>query len=389
LARFEKRIFERLTAAAPDGRFVPLASVADAYAREGWWWWDAFKREVREDAKKAGYTDDSWFSWSTAILLFGGFGVALLVSSLVLIPFHITVNPAFPEDMAEQQPSGWGIASFGCLCAMMEIALVIYLFWFHDFDGFTKAGDEATAHWLGVSAWLRAHEEYASTPAAGVAIWDRYLSQGVALGTNPVAAAAVDLRTGRHEQTWSPHGGTWRRITVAHPSVLSGYGTPAGFSLAWAAVALPIWSAAGWLVWQLDHAVKWYLLALIAWRALRNLYLAVRAIADLLSPVTVRGTLVSLRATAPHEEMAAQRDRMWLTSRPFFRDRMYREWYRAVVDTGATDRIKPWSIDRRATGGAEPGQQVIIIGQRRSHYARRMAVDPTAPPHRAIMNLPG
>lgn len=52
----------------------------------------------------------------------------------------------------------------------------------------TPAGRAAAARWLGVRAYLGQNEVFPTLPPASVAIWDRYLGYGAALG---VAAAAV------------------------------------------------------------------------------------------------------------------------------------------------------------------------------------------------------
>src|SRR5262249_45388395 len=160
---------------------------------------------------------------------------------------------------------------------------------------------QATSHWLGVANYLKAHEDYDDVPAAGVTIWDRYLAQGVALGTNPVAAAAIDLRTRRDEVAWSRHTGQWRRVVVRNPGSFQPFGTPGWVALVWALFAGPLWTALAWYGVRLAdrNPAAWAIVALAVWRLARNLYVSLRAIADLIAPVTVTGTLLSLRDSGP------------------------------------------------------------------------------------------
>ena len=357
LRPYERRVFDRLRDATPDNHFVPLATVANAYAREGWLWWGSFRREVRRDARTSGFTD-SWFSWGTAVLLLAAAFVAMAVASLVFIP------------MDHGSGSSLATLPFTAVCSVVLLALVLYLFHVHDFDGYTPLGRATTAHWLGVTAWLRAHEDYGATPAAGVAVWDRYLSYGVALGANPVAAAAVDLRTGRTERAWSRHGGRLRPVTVVHPWQFANFGTPASTTLAWAVVAVPIWVAIGGVCWAfVPPYTNLVLDAFVAWRLLRNLYLGGRAVADRAAPVTVTGTLLSIRPNnpdAPPEDDIPE----VISALRKLRRVSPRRLMRVVVDDGRSDHLRPWLVQARNAVGVQPGQAVALVGERFGRYAR-------------------
>ena len=57
----------------------------------------------------------------------------------------------------------------------------------------TPAGSAAAARWLGVADYLRANDSFRDTPPAGVAIWDRLLAYGTALGVAYATAAALPI----------------------------------------------------------------------------------------------------------------------------------------------------------------------------------------------------
>src|SRR5205814_739497 len=91
----------------------------------------------------------------------------------------------------------------------------------------TDAGRAVAARWLGVKAWLRNTEAFADLPPAAVAVWDRYLSYGDALGTTRVASAVIDLGMGNRKRVWSSYGGTWHRVRVRYPTFWPRYGKTA------------------------------------------------------------------------------------------------------------------------------------------------------------------
>ena len=80
-----------------------------------------------------------------------------------------------------------------------------------------QAGREVAARWLGVKGWLRNTEAFADLPPSAVAVWDRYLSYGDALGVTRVCSAVIDLGMGDRKRVWSSFGGTWHRVRVQYP----------------------------------------------------------------------------------------------------------------------------------------------------------------------------
>ncbi len=91
----------------------------------------------------------------------------------------------------------------------------------------TAAGRAAASRWLGVRAWLRGHESFADLPPAAVAVWDRYLSYGAAVGATRVSSAVIDLGMGNRRNVWSSFGGTWHRVRVRYPRFWPRYGKTA------------------------------------------------------------------------------------------------------------------------------------------------------------------
>jgi hypothetical protein len=74
-----------------------------------------------------------------------------------------------------------------------------------------------------VRDYLAQDEAFRETPPAGVAIWDRLLSYGVALGVAHGTDAALPIGPTRDDEGWSPYRGLWRQVSITYPRRF-GYG---------------------------------------------------------------------------------------------------------------------------------------------------------------------
>jgi hypothetical protein len=388
----EERVLARVRAATTVPKWVPLAELANQYAKEGRSWQAEFRREVRRAAKKAGLTND-FFSMFTAVILAAG---ALVAGMLVAVPLTLlwpaqwtgpapTGSPAFdgtpvPDGTPLPTPTGTGpgqLATVGvggalcCLWAVLMLVFVFVLFALHDRDGLTDRGRRVTAHFLGVVGWLAAHPQLRELPTASVTVWDRYLSYGVALGLNPAAARPIDLRTGDAETLWTIRGSRWHQLTVRHPAAYRPYGLPAGVTLAWSVAAIPLWLvAAGWAaqVWRrvetlTGHVLAGLLVAAGLALAVRAGAGVVRAVVDLLAPVTVAGRVVSITPVT-------FRDSLRPSSAPGEHPGWRRErWVYLVLDDGRQEVLRPWRIGQSRLAGAQVGDRIVLRGQRFGRYA--------------------
>src|SRR4051794_9857568 len=85
------------------------------------------------------------------------------------------------------------------------------------------AGSAAAARWLGVRNFLRHDESFQDAPPAGVAIWDRLLAYGVAVGAAHGTDAALPIGPTCDDEGWSPYRGLWRQVRITYPRRF-GYG---------------------------------------------------------------------------------------------------------------------------------------------------------------------
>ena len=178
----------------------------------------------------------------------------------------------------------------------------------------TAAGREVAARWLGVRAWLRGHEAFADDALAAVAIWDRYLSYGVAVGATRVSSAVIDLGMGNRKRVWSSYTGippgetTWHRVRVHYPRFWPRYGKTAPKLFLRAVIAAAIgyvlvrfWYSAWTGCWPsrpksaVDSSVTLIKgVGLLAGLALLvyGAYVVLRTVIDLLVPNTITGEVI-------------------------------------------------------------------------------------------------
>jgi hypothetical protein len=84
----------------------------------------------------------------------------------------------------------------------------------------TPAGREAAARWLGLRQMLAEDPIFATQPPAGVAIWDRHIAYGAALGVAHGAVRALPLGAESDNTAWSAVGGRWRVVHIRYPRLL-------------------------------------------------------------------------------------------------------------------------------------------------------------------------
>ena len=350
LTRFERRVFDRVSDVAGD-RFTSLAEVTRQYADGGPGWYKHLRTEVIEDAAARGLVRARRLG-SPVILLCLLTGMA--VACLGIIP----LVPTAQHPDAAQNAIGFGSVA-GWFCASPVVALLLIFVALPHLSGarYTPAGEAAGQRWLGVAGWLAAHEDLADLPPAAVAVWDRYLAYGVALGVNPVASGAVDLRVGRVLRVRSRYTGTARTVRVRYPWDPMAY-TQAGVRLVWSLGLLLCW-AAFWLfaagvfgtgrIGPWPAAARWPLYAVGGLATLRAGYKVVRSTVAKAAPVTVTGQV-----------LAAHPYRLHTGSSP--------RWYQLVVDDGEHDRTRPWLVGAGRLHGAGPGDVVRIRAQRWTRY---------------------
>jgi hypothetical protein len=285
-------------------------------------------------------------------------GAALVAA--IGVGLAILLATRHSHDALRGAGAGW-LISFGVLSAITHAS--------HG-ERDTPAGREVAARWLGVKAWLRGTEAFADLPPAAVAVWDRYLSYGAALGTTRVASAVIDLGMGNRKRVWSSHGGTWHRVRVRYPSFWPRYGKTATrlivrgvlFSLL-GSLLLYFWTR------TVAAAVKMsstsltnvagtvqdvgLLLGLVLLGY--GLYVLVRTTIDLAAPVTVTGQVLWRQVWRQTSGGEHSPPTPWL--------------HYLAVDDGGDDRTTAWGVPSAQINQCTDGDTVTIKARR---WSRRV-----------------
>ncbi len=148
----------------------------------------------------------------------------VLLAATLAVPFALA-GVAFEFYGVVEREAGKDMDAGGGLLFAALLWFLALLFGARTLRGWreTSAGTTATAHWLGVRDFLRHDEEFRETPPAGVAIWNRLLGYGVALGVAHGTDAALPIGPTRDDEGWSPYRGLWRPVRIAYPKRF-GYG---------------------------------------------------------------------------------------------------------------------------------------------------------------------
>ncbi|HWC10004.1 MAG TPA: hypothetical protein VG455_02165, partial [Acidimicrobiales bacterium] len=239
LEPYERMVLDHVVGHATEG-VVPADALTTGPEEEARGWWRSFRRSVERDGRRRGLSRRRWSPAARLTLSVSALAVAVLVGVAA------TTLPDDPDD-SDDDPLGAGIAALvltaGALLGAVEAL---------NGQRETPAGREAAARWLGLRTLLAEDPLFAEYPPAGVAIWDRLLAYGAAMGVAHGAVRALPLGSERDDEAWSPVGGHWRVVRIRYPRfVPPGYGRHPGlvvllglFQLALAILALPAATAA-------------------------------------------------------------------------------------------------------------------------------------------------
>jgi hypothetical protein len=320
LAPYEARVLELLQGRARGG-IVPAQALTTGPEAESKRWWKAFVNDVVDDAQERGLSRDLWPR-----------RLAVLVAVAAAVPAVLTAI-AFGED------------AFYVYAILPLAAIGLILYGRRQRD--TDAGLEAAGRWRAVQAKLAENPVFAEQPPIAVAMWERLLAYGAALGVAPAAIRPIRMGSEPENRAWSTYGGRWHQVDVRYR-----HGPHWGVHPGWAALqrflpaafgALFLWLAGPVVTDGLDEvdgiAELWLLLALVvpALVVVGGLFFALRAAADLFSDKEVTGEIVRLRITESEGEET--------------------EHY-VAVDSGSSPEVRAWLVRPQLFAGLEQGHVV-------------------------------
>src|SRR5581483_9327368 len=82
----------------------------------------------------------------------------------------------------------------------------------------TPEGLATAGRWLGLRAQLSGDDNFARQPPTAVAIWDRLLAYGAAMGVAPGAVRSLPMGAESATHAWTAYGGRWRVVHVHYPN---------------------------------------------------------------------------------------------------------------------------------------------------------------------------
>ncbi|GAA3269766.1 DUF2207 domain-containing protein [Dactylosporangium vinaceum] len=352
LNAYETMIFERIKALAMGG-MVPLTALTFRDEAQAAGWTKRLNAAIVADARSRGLSQRRFSK-----------PVVTALSVFALVPAFALTLAALLYNRRTGGDSG---VSF-VLGIFMWFAL-FYVAGKSRGERDTPAGRQAAARWLGLKAYLRAHESFADLPPAAVTVWDRYLSYGDAVGATRVCAAVIDLGMGNRNKVWSSFGGTWHRVKVKYPSVFPRYGQKA-LRLALKSVAALVIAAlitrynAIAFDFAPDSVTSWVALAvriLILWPLLYGGYTLLGTLVDVLTPVTVTGEVLWLQT--------------WKTRSQGEDEPSIPVLHHLAVDAGVTDRTVAWACPSEIAAKCDVGDIVTLTARRWTRRVLSLQVD--------------
>jgi hypothetical protein len=216
LTFYEQQVLSHVRGLASADGTVPCEALTTGPEDDSDAWWKRFQASVVEDARSRGLSRGRWTRWMLVVL-----GATALVPATLAALALVTAPPE--EGTSEEENPVGAFIGATALAWFPLMALPRKLRAERD----TPAGQEAASRWLGLREHLDATGGFAEAPPAAVAIWDRFLSYGAALGVAGGAVRALPLGSESDTEAWTAHGGHWRVVHIDYPKRLPpGWGRP-------------------------------------------------------------------------------------------------------------------------------------------------------------------
>ncbi|MGC4746335.1 DUF2207 family protein [Micromonospora sp. DT201] len=340
---YERQVYDRVAERAVDG-VVPLTALGFSDADRSAAWSKRLRRAVVADAQRLGL---SRRRLSRPLVIAQSVLGAVAAAGVAAGSWHYVTRT--------------GGDKLGAVAAFLVTAMVLAGLAGRDLgERDTPAGRAAAARWLGLRAWLAGHEAIGDLPPAAVAVWDRHLSYGSALGLTRTAAPVINFGMADQRRLWSSYGGSWRQVDVSYPGGFPRYGKALGWVISWAVLS-------GLLGWTFAGVVGGSFLASVGpssagWTRLTDLgpvtfgivllgfallalavYLLVRVLLDLSAPTTVSGEVLWHQVW---QRQASDDGPGRIIN------------YHLVIDDGHSERLRAWVIPVQIAGECRLGDVV-------------------------------
>jgi hypothetical protein len=349
LTGYERRVLDRVRGLAKGG-VVPISALTFRNDREAKSWTDGFNHAVLDEARAAGLSRGRLSP-----------GLKRLLGLAALVPAGAVALYAGPFD--DEDPAG-AMISAGFVTWLVLCGIIAKFPGERD----TPAGREAARRWSGLRRRLADDEAFGDLPPSAVAVWDRYLPYGTALGVNHVCSAVLDLGMGDRKLVWSSFGDSWHRVRVRYPRFWGRYGRKAldlgfwgavtavlGFLLlrnvpdiarAFADAAITVEQSKGLTETDGNYpTVRNMLLGVAFFLLVRGAYRFVRTTVDVVAPRHITGEVLWCE--------------VWKTTKGKGENSPPLPWlYYVAVDDGSGDRTTAWGVPAELTRHAVVGTTV-------------------------------
>jgi hypothetical protein len=352
---YEQMIFSRVAGLAVGG-VVPLTALTFRDPAEAKSWSKRINAAIVADARSRGVSQRRFSPTMVSAL------TILAAIPAFAVGGAVALNVARENKLSDD----WG--------AIVGAGLVVW-FLLGGFAGRSRGerdtarGREVAARWLGLKSYLRNDESFADLPPSAVAVWDRYLSYGDAVGATRVCSAVIDLGMGNRKRVWSSFGGRWHRVRVRYPKLWRRYGLqPTGLVvkavlalvaafLVFRYSAVPADVLPGRFTAQFDLVATLAFLVFLAY----GMYTLVATIVDLATPVTVTGEVLWLEVWRQKSGGEDRPPVPWL--------------HYLALDDGRDDRTVAWGCPSDLVPGLSCGDIVTLTVRRWTRRVTAVKLD--------------
>jgi hypothetical protein len=247
LTDYEEQVLDLVREKATGGS-APLEAI-ELEASHADSWRKSFAKKVVADATSKGLVRQRW-NRSDVIVVGTLASLALGMIALGLYLARVESNP--DNNGISRDDWFWiaGVAWLALMAGMRALRAIRY----------SPAGEAAASRWLGVKRYLGRQDGFGDAPPASVAIWNRLLAYGAAIGVARGALDGIGLEVEDPDVAWSRYGGSWRQVRVEYP-VRFGYGERPWVVLGGGLVRLAFWGAIGFVALPVVIDVLWQALS--------------------------------------------------------------------------------------------------------------------------------
>ena len=247
LTDYEEQVLDLVREKATGGS-APLDAI-DLAPSDAERWRKSFAKKVVDDAARQGLVRKRW-NRNDAVVIGVLASLALGMVALGLFVARVESNP--DDNGISRDDWFWigGVVWLALMAGLRALRAIRY----------SPAGEEAAARWLGVKRFLGRQGGFGDAPPAAVAIWNRLLAYGAAIGVARGALDGIALEVEDPDVAWSRYDGRWRQVRVEYPTRF-GYGERPWIVLGGGLVRLAFWGAIGFVVLPVVLGFVWDVLA--------------------------------------------------------------------------------------------------------------------------------